>query len=148
MARTRLAEITGNAKIVPISGPNPEQVIALEQLTKNKDQPLVRVPAKQSFQDPTVAHPATPSVITGLPPQSPRRRNQAEDGDEISRLKQQLKATMAALENESHQERLGNIRSHPQPELDKLEVIAFFLLCLEMFESFSSNCVSCLKIHA
>nr|KAI8756892.1 C2 domain-containing protein 3-like [Biomphalaria glabrata] len=121
MARTRLAEITGNAKIVPISGPNPEQVKALEQLTKNKDQPLVRVPAKQSFQDPTVAHPATPSVITGLPPQSPRRRNQVEDGDEISRLKQQLKATMAALENESHQERLGNIRSHPQPELDKLE---------------------------
>ncbi|CAL1526799.1 unnamed protein product, partial [Lymnaea stagnalis] len=97
MARTKLAEMSGNVKIVPIGGINPEQARLVKQLHRNKDQPLVKSQTKQIDFPMTSYQPAGVSV-TGLPPQSPRRKVSAEDeGDEISRLKQPLKATIAVL---------------------------------------------------
>ncbi|XP_059149560.1 C2 domain-containing protein 3-like [Physella acuta] len=104
LARTKLAEMSGNVKIVPIVGPNPELAKLAEQLSRNKDQPVIKSPTKRidfSFtllDIPAVAESTTSNVLAGLPPQSPRRKPQAEDeGDEISRLKQQLKNTLAVL---------------------------------------------------
>ena len=47
-------------------------------------------------------------AVTGLPPQSPRRKNNDvaadEPEDEISQLKQQLKATLAVLSSDGAKE--------------------------------------------
>ncbi|KAH9490372.1 C2 domain-containing protein 3 [Bulinus truncatus] len=136
MAKTRLAEMNKNVKIVPIGGPSPEQVKLVEQLNKNKDHPVVKLPPKQGFQTVTEPSYTTNNSVGGLPPQSPRRRNQ-DEGDEISRLKQQLKATLAVLGNTEQQQK-GSITTSTHTDLVGLEV-APVMMTSQLLERLRNN---------
>ena len=78
--------MSGNVKVVPIGQPSAEQVRLVEQLNRNKDNPVVKDSGKK----------IDGVSVVGLPPQSPRRKPDDkmevdEPDDEISRLKRQLK---------------------------------------------------------
>lgn len=47
MARTKLAELSDSVKVIPIGGIPPEKAKLLEQLNKNKDQPVIKSPSKK-----------------------------------------------------------------------------------------------------
>ena len=47
MARTKLAEMSGNVRVVPIGQATGEQARLVEQLNENKDQPVVKSTVKK-----------------------------------------------------------------------------------------------------
>ncbi|BFZ15049.1 hypothetical protein BsWGS_18088 [Bradybaena similaris] len=110
LARTKLAEMSGKVKVVSIGG---EQARIVEEHNRNKDQPVIKSPTKKIDIPGIMSQPITTTAVTGLPPQSPRRKMPdptsalTEDSDEISKLKQQLQATLAALSNPKPQRPSG-----------------------------------------